>query len=359
MDGRRGALARLAALAAAPLAARAAPVSFPQVTPGVPLAFPADFGSHPDFRTEWWYVTGWLEDTTHAPLGFQVTFFRHRPGIAEGRASRFAPQQLLLAHAAVADPARGRLRTAERAARAGFGLAEAAVGNTEVHVGDWSMRRSDRGYRLHVPAAAFLLDLDARPTQPVLLEGERGYSRKGPLPTEASFYYSEPALEVSGTITIGGARRALTGRAWCDHEWSSEYLPAAAAGWDWTGLNLDDGTALMAFVMRGRDGGALWAGATLRAAGGAPLTFGPDAVRFVPQRTWRSPRTGAIYPVAMEVTVGAARFALAPLFDDQEQDARASTGTVYWEGAVRAARDGVPLGRGYLELTGYAGVLRM
>ncbi len=359
MAGRRRFLARALALAALPHAGRVPGVDYPAVVGGTALGFPADFGAHPAFRTEWWYLTGWLEDAAGAPLGMQVTFFRHRPGIGESSESRFAPRELLFAHAALADPALGKLRHDQRAARAGFGLAGSTVGATDVHIDRWRLVRRNDTYAVEVDAAAFGLDLAARTTGRPWLQGEAGISRKGPAPGQASFYYSEPQLAVSGRVTIEGAARAVTGRAWLDHEWSSEYLPDQAAGWDWTGINLDDGGALMAFVMRRHDGGALMAGGGLRLADGSSRVLAAAEVRFTPRRTWRSPRTGAIYPVAMRIDAGGRTYDLEPLFDDQELDARRSTGTIYWEGAVRASSDGREVGRGYLELTGYAGPLRM
>jgi len=151
----------------------------------------------------------------------------------------------------------------------------------------------------------------------------------------------------------------VTGRAWLDHEWSSEYLAPEAAGWDWAGLNLADGGALMAFRMRNRTGGTVWAGGTLRGGDGRLRMFSPADIGFVPRRTWRSPRTGVEYPVAMTLSAGGTTYALDPLFDDQELDASASTGTIYWEGAVRASTVGGEAGRGYLELTGYGMPLRL
>ncbi|MEO5695147.1 MAG: lipocalin family protein, partial [Usitatibacter sp.] len=124
-----------------------------------------------------------------------------------------------------------------------------------------------------------------------------------------------------------------------------------AAGWDWLGANLEDGSALMAFRMRSKDGATVWAAGSIRSPGGALEVLAPDAIAFTPIRTWRSPRTGVTYPVAMEVRAGTRRWKLEPLLDDQELDARASTGTLYWEGAVRLEGDGK--GGGYLELTGY------
>ena len=144
----------------------------------------------------------------------------------------------------------------------------------------------------------------------------------------------------------------VTGTAWLDHEWSSEYLAPEAAGWDWTGINLDDGGALMAFRMRDR-AEARCGRAARCAADGRARSFAPDEIRFEAKRRWRSPRTGVEYPVAMEVSAGTASYVLEPLMDDQELDSRASTGTIYWEGAVRALAQGREAGRGYLELTGY------
>jgi predicted secreted hydrolase len=328
----------LVALLAAPLA-RAAAVDYPAVTRGRRLRFPRDHGAHPEYRTEWWYATGWLE-RAGAPLGFQVTFFRARPQWASDNPSRFAPRQLLLAHAAIADPRLGRLRHDQRASRDAFQLAGAATGTTDAWIDDWRLRLEGVAYRTRIPAREFTLELSlAAPGAPVL-QGDQGYSRKGPRPAQASYYYSRPHLGVQGTLDGADVR----GTAWLDHEWSSEYLAPQAAGWDWCGLNLEQGRSLMAFRIRDRKGGAFYA---------------PPGVAFTPLRTWRSPRTSIEYPVAMRVTANGATYELEPLMDDQELDARASTGTIYWEGAVRAKRDGREAGRGYLELTGYGEPLRL
>jgi predicted secreted hydrolase len=331
---------------------------YPAVEAGHPLSFPRDHGSHPAFRTEWWYVTGWVTDAGGRDYGIQVTFFRHRPRIAEASPSAFAPKQLLFAHAAVADPALGRLRHDQRAARAGFGLAEATESTTQVAIDDWSLVLDGDVYRARIAAREFAFDLSFTSRQPVLLNGTAGVSRKGPLLEQASFYYSRPQLAVTGTVTLGGKDITVTGIAWLDHEWSSEYMASGASGWDWTGINFADGGALMAFRMRDRAGGMLWAGGTGRNAGGDVHVFGPDEIRFTPRRTWRSPRTSADYPVAMTVRAGNVDYTLEPLIDDQELDSRASTGTVYWEGAVRVTGSDGSAGRGYLELTGYGSPLR-
>ncbi|WP_150698731.1 lipocalin-like domain-containing protein [Pandoraea terrae] len=328
--------------------------AYPPVVPGHALSFPSDYGAHPDFRTEWWYITGWLETAGGKPLGFQVTFFRSRPPLDQTNPSRFAPTELLFAHAAVSDPALGSLQHEQRAARSGFGLAEAARGDTDVHIGAWSLQRDAGGtYRTMLDARDFTFELVLRPPQPPLLQGERGYSRKGPLPAQASYYYSQPQLGVSGVLTRQGVRENVRGTAWLDHEWSSALLAEQAVGWDWIGINLDDGGALMAFQIRDKSGGKFWAGGALRHADGSVTRLPAAAVNFVPRRRWRSPRTGTEYPVSMQVHAGELALDLVPLMDDQELDSRASTGAIYWEGAVTALRGAQVVGHGYLELTGY------
>jgi predicted secreted hydrolase len=150
-----------------------------------------------------------------------------------------------------------------------------------------------------------------------------------------------------------GRAQNVSGTAWLDHEWSSQYMDERAVGWDWTGINFEDGGALMLFRMRDRDEAQFWAGGTLRRPDGTTRIFPPSAIRFTPGRVWRSPRTGTRYPVSWRLDAGDLHFAVEPLMDDQEHDTRASTGTIYWEGAVRAFRGGAEIGRGYLELTGY------
>jgi predicted secreted hydrolase len=307
-----------------PLAAWAEVVRYPAVTPRK-LVFPRDHGAHPEFRVEWWYVTGWLA----GPLGFQITFFRARPEEQSDNPSAFNPRQILFAHAALSDPGRGRLAHDQRAARAGFSLAHAELDRTGVWIDDWRLEQHGHRYDAAIAAREFSLELSFFASQ-LVLQGEQGYSRKGHRPHEASYYYSRPQLNVAGKLD----GRDVEGTAWLDHEWSSAYLAPEAAGWDWCGINLHDGGSFTGFRMRDKAGG---------------VHFASPGASFKPLRTWKSPRTGVQYPVEMAVN----DMVLKPLMDDQELDSRASTGTIYWEGAVTAYKNDRAVGRGYLELTGY------
>jgi predicted secreted hydrolase len=349
--------------------AHAAPPDFPPVRPR-PLVFPRDHGAHPDYRTEWWYATGWL-DVGGQPAGFQVTFFRSRTGHDPANPSRFAPHQLLFAHAAIAWPAHGRLLHDQRAARVDHfgenraekvgagGTVSFATHDTVLVLQGWRFERDAASgvYRTLIEGDALKLSLELVPTQPLLLQGTAGYSRKGPDPAQASYYYSQPQLAVRGEIGMEGKSQPVSGRAWLDHEWSTAVLDDASTGWDWLGINLDDGGALMAFRIRARDGGVRWAAARLRGVDGRVRSFAAAEVSFETAATWRSPRTGALYPVRGRLVLGAGAGALAfdyePLLEDQELDTRMTTGAVYWEGAVTLMSGGGRRGRGYLELVGY------
>jgi predicted secreted hydrolase len=337
----------------------AADTSYAPVTAGHPLRFPEDLGSHPQFRTEWWYVTGWLATGSGESLGFQITFFRTKPDIDANNPSDFTPRQIIVAHCALSDPKRGTLWQDQRIRRAALGLAGAMEGDTHVWIDRWSLTRTVQTYIAKIAAEDFSFDIALSATQAVLINGEEGFSRKGPEQRAASYYYSLPHMRVTGTISRKGRLSRVTGEAWFDHEWSSEYLDAQAVGWDWVGINLQDGGALMAFQIRGLDDRPRWAGGTIRGADGTSQILKPEDVEFRAGRHWRSPRTGIDYPVAWTVRAGARNLELQPLLDDQENDTRLSTGAIYWEGAVRAYEQNQLVGRGYLELTGYGERLRL
>jgi predicted secreted hydrolase len=337
----------------------AAESTYAPVTAGLPLRFPEDLGSHPRFRTEWWYVTGWLLTERGESLGFQITFFRTKPDIDANNPSDFAPRQIMVAHCALSDPQRGALWQDQKIRRAALGLAGAAEGDTNVWIDRWSLKREAQTYLAKVAAEDFSFDLALTETQPALINGEDGVSRKGPQPQAASYYYSLPHMQVAGTVSRKGSATQVTGEAWFDHEWSSEYLDTEAAGWDWIGINFQDGGALMAFQIRGLDGKAHWAGGTIRTGAGLPKILMPEDVQFRAGRRWTSPRTGIAYPVEWTVRADGHEITLKALFDDQENDTRLSTGAIYWEGAVRAFDAKSQVGRGYLELTGYGERLRL
>lgn len=342
-----------------------AQVEYATVVPR-PLNFPRDHGAHSEYRTEWWYLTGWLDGpsaASTAPIGFQITFFRTRTMIDPANPSAFAAKQLVIAHAAIADPARGALLHDERLSRTGFGASSVSSEDTDVLLDRWRLVRSPQSgaYRGVVAARSFTLELEAQPTQPLLLQGDAGFSRKGTVATQASYYYSQPQLTVRALLTRNGKSEQRTGQGWLDHEWSSTLLPDDAAGWDWIGMNLDDGSALTAFSIRRQQSGSapLHAYASLRPRGSNVQTFGLREVRFSTLADWTSPRTRATWPVAREVRIGDRTFTTQPLMNDQELDSRPTTGAVYWEGASRLLESGKHIGRGYLEMTGYVAPFRL
>ena len=364
------------------LAGMAAGLSAPaaQALPVRTLQFPRDHGSHPDLRTEWWYITGHLE-AAGALWGFQLTFFRSRVDGTQSMQSAFAAKQLLFAHAAVTDVRGGRLLHDQRIARAGFGVAQASEADTAIRLQDWSLVRSDVSlapavtplsatgrlptsrYQARIEAQDFGLQLQFDSTQPVLLQGQQGLSRKGPEPQQASYYYSQPQLSVSGTISVGNQRiTALPGkgRAWLDHEWSETLMHPEVVGWDWIGMNLNDGGALTAFRLRRADGSAVWAGGSMRMAGQSARIFDATEVIFIPERFWTSATSGVRYPVQWRVQTPVGAFQVRALTDNQELDSTGSTGAIYWEGLCDLLSPAdQSAGRGYLELTGYGKPLRL
>jgi len=339
--------------------------------PASPLQFPRDHGAHLDARTEWWYITGQLQSPAwKTPIGFQITFFRSRIEPAQSNPSALAAKHLVMAHVALSDPSHKRQWHEQRLARTGLGLVDASTADTNVHLRDWALSRQGAAegsvYTAQIAATDFSLDLRLRSTQAVMPQGQGGISQKGPdLGPQAehfSHYYSQPQLSVQGQCALGpvGQRKtvAVQGRAWLDHEWSDAYLPEGAVGWDWIGMNLRDGSALMAFRMRRADGSTVWAGGSWRAPGRAVQAFAASEVRFTPGRSWQSPATGARYPVQWSLQTPVGSFEVQAVFDAQELDANRSTGTVYWEGMSRLLNaQGQEVGTGYLEMTGYAGSL--
>lgn len=332
------------------------------------LVFPRDHGSHNDTRTEWWYLTGQAKDAKGREFGFQLTFFRSRVDGTETLQSRLAARQLVFAHAAITDVQGGRLWHGQRIGRwNGAPPAQtdnavfASTEDTHVAIRDWRLRREASGaYSAIARSDTLSIELSATPTQAWLLQGDQGFSRKGPDEAQASFYISHPHLAVRGTLGLQGQRFEVQGTAWLDHEWSEALMHPEAMGWDWFGMNLFDGHCVTAFQLRRQDGSKLWAGGSFRAAGSAQsptdiYRFRPGELDWVPQRHWTSPRTRARYPVEWMVRTPADFYTVKAVIDPQELDAQGSTGTVYWEGLSNLYdSNGKHVGRGYLEMTGYA-----
>ncbi len=258
-------------LAGRAIGAAAAAGGYPPVTPGRVLAFPRDQGSHPEFRTEWWYITGWVADAGGARYGVQVTFFRNRPRVAEGNPSAFAPRQLLFAHAALADPRRGRLRHDQRAARAGFGLAGADEESTRAWIDDWSLVLSDGVYARRSLRANSRCDCASRQRSHCCCRAKaaihaRGRIRAGKLLLQPAAARGDRRDHRRGSRAAGDRDRVARSRV------VERILMPGAVGWDWAGVNLADGGALMAFRIRDSRGVTLWAGGRIarRAAMRAP-----------------------------------------------------------------------------------------
>ncbi len=353
-----------------------------------PFVFPADHGPHPDFRTEWWYLTGNLDVATNGGdpssggpserLGVDLTIFRIAltPGApaapsdsARTDTSGWQTRQMFMAHAGVTDAARQRFVADERFSRGAAGLAGAQAPRDgqpfRVWLEDWEIAEGPGGvsgplptFRVRASAgrgdSLTRFDLVLRTEKPAVLQGDRGLSQKGPEPGNASYYYTLPRLAATGTVTRGGRTEAATGTVWMDREWSTSALGPDEVGWDWFALHLTDGRDLMLYRLRRRDGTAapLSKGSVSPAAGPARrLALADYTLR--PTRTWTSPHSGARYPVEWEVAVPSEnlRLRVRAVMPDQELNVSVR----YWEGAVDVtnAATGAALGRGYLEMTGY------
>jgi predicted secreted hydrolase len=317
-----------------------------------PFAFPADHGPHSDFRTEWWYYTGNLRTVAGRHLGFQLTFFRIALSpAAQPRASAWATRQLYVGHFAVTDTAGRRFHAFSRTSREALGLAGASASPYRVWLEDWSVDGEGTSTRLRAAGGDVALDLTLSAAKPAVLQGERGLSRKGPEPGNASFYYSFTRMPARGTVRLGGERLEVSGEAWMDREWSTSALGRDLAGWDWFALQLDDGRELMVYLLRRRDGTAdPFSAGTLVGADGATRALGPGDFRVEALAHWTSPQSHVRYPARWRVGVPSANLAIdvEPRLPDQEL----SVGTRYWEGAVGIT--GSVGGHGYVELVGYA-----
>jgi predicted secreted hydrolase len=322
-----------------------------------PFSFPSEHGPHPDFRTEWWYYTGNLSTAAGRRFGFQLTFFRIAlSSDSIVRASAWATRQLYVAHFAVTDVTGGRFHAFSRSSREAVGLAGALASRFHVWLDDWSAEGDGSSARLRASEGDIAIDLHVSAAKPVVPQGDRGLSRKGPEPGNASFYYSFSRMPTRGVVQLGRETFAVTGEAWMDREWSTSALGSHLAGWDWFALQLDDGRELMFYLLRRRDG-ALdpFSAGTLVAADGNVRALEPGDVRVETLAHWTSPRSGVRYPARWRLSVPSAdlRLEIEPRLADQEL----IVGTRYWEGAVGVSGSAAarPIaGQGYVELVGYA-----
>ena len=348
-------------LAALLLALLPQTASWKRIEPGLALAFPADHGAHPQYRTEWWYLTGHLEDADGARFGFQFTIFRRGLDPREPSEGELAlrAKELYAGHLALTDVARGETRFAERL-RSSSPLARASGSELDLALEDWALVRDEHDQLKLVasdPGKAFGFEFTLRPQKPLVLHGQGGYSQKGDEPGNASAYVSWTRLALEGTLALDGGARAVRGSAWYDHEFGSSVLPEGVAGWDWFALQLEDGRELMVFGLRERSGGqSKSTSATVVARDGTTRTLKPAEFTLRSTGTWTSTKSRGKYPAGWTLAVPSEglELVLTPLVADCELDSR-STRVTYWEGPIDVR--GSAAGRGYAELTGYAGTL--
>ncbi len=326
-----------------------------------PFSFPRDHGAHPDYRHEWWYVTGNLEGDDGRHFGFQVTFFRFAlaPEPLQ-RTSAWATRQLWMAHFTVTDTAGETFHHFQRFARGALGLAGAEADPARVWLEDWALSGAPGAGldRLHAEAEAqgVGIDLELSAAKPIVRQGDRGYSRKGEAPGNASYYYSVPRLTAEGRITLPDGEHAVEGSAWIDREWGTSALGEDQSGWDWFSVQLDDGRELMFYHLRQADGGTdpRSEGAWIDASG-EKRRLSSDEVELEVLERWTSPDGEATYPARWRLRYPAEglELELEPTLADQELRG----GFRYWEGAIRGEGtvQGSPVRAvGYAELTGYA-----
>ncbi len=350
--------------AAAPPGTIATPLGFANARVPWRFEFPRDHGAHFQFQSEWWYFTGHLRAADGRRFGYELTFFRYglRPGErkpARGQ-SRWRGNQIYPVHLALTDERGQRFVFDERFAREALGMGRASEGALDVAVGDWRLVGGSV-FRMRAASANVGVDLVQVAEKAPAVHGHDGVSLKGSCATCASHYYSMTRLRTSGTLVYLGQRFSVDGVSWMDHEFGSDELQRDQVGWDWFSIQLDDRREIMDYRLRVK-GGALTpesSGSLVDARGGVRY-LRRDDVGVEVVGTWRSPRTGGVYPSGWRVRVPSARLdlSLVPVVLDQELS-NLTGGVSYWEGAVDVndAVSGRHLGVGYVELTGYAGVV--
>jgi len=329
--------------------------------PGWQYDFPRDHFAHPDFKTEWWYFTGNLTADDGREFGFQLTFFRQGVRRGEAAATRFAVEDIKLAHFAVTDIGKEKFRFAQKVSRGSFGDAGFSDGDRIAWIDDWTLRHTGPGrFRIEARDADFALALDLTTAKAPVFHGENGISQKSAGEGRASHYYSFTRLAAQGTLTLAGRDIAVKGWSWFDQEWATNQLTDNQTGWDWLSLQFEDNTELMLFQIRLKDGGRdPFSHGTWIHADGKTTPIKNEEFELVPGRSWRSNESGGAYPVewALRIPKLDVELAVEAAMDAQELVLRPIS---YWEGSVRASGTGkgqALRGRGYLEMTGYAGGL--
>lgn len=324
------------------------------------LQFPRDFGPHPDYAAEWWYYTGNLSAADGRRFGYQLTFFRRAVRPAAERAPRpsdWGVEQIYMAHFTLTDVSANKFHYFERFERGSAGLAGATIDpGYQVWLRDWSVKQTGEGeYRLNASQDGVVLDLTLLDRKGPVLQGDQGYSQKGPQTGNASLYFSQTRLESSGKVTVSGQSFDVSGLSWMDREISTSALSKGQVGWDWFSLQFDDGSELMVYVLRRSDGTVdPFSSGTFIQPDGSTIPLKREDFTVSPKATWKSPHSGGIYPARWQVTIPRLDLSLEvqPLVADQELN----VSFTYWEGAVQAngSRAGKAiLGHGYVELTGY------
>jgi predicted secreted hydrolase len=333
---------------------------------GYQYTFPRDHGAHEEFRTEWWYYTGQLTTKDGRPFGYQLTFFRRGMPRHQVKTlpSQWAVTQLYLAHFAVSDLSKGRFHYAEKISRAGLGKAGAARERLHVWIDQWSAESPSATpgtQTLHATDGDLALQLTVSPEKPLVVHGTDGISHKGSAVGQASHYYSFTRLATTGSLSIGGERFDVIGNSWMDHEFGSADLDKDLVGWDWFSLQLDDQRELMLYRLRRADGSADPASSgTVIDHDGRGHHLSIKDFTLEPTSHWISRTTQARYPQRWRLTIPSQQLSLelVPLMAEQELSTTRSTQVTYWEGAIETigTAQGQPIhGKGYMELTGYAG----
>ena len=320
------------------------------------FSFPQDHGPHPDFRNEWWYFTGNLVDASNRRFGFQLVFFRNSltPN-NPARSSSWGSNQAWMAHFALTDLAEGKFHAFEGFSRGAKELAGATSSPFSVWLYDWSVTQRDGHWLLQAATDGIQIELSLKPERAPLLQGEDGLSQKSAEPGNASYYYSIPRLQAEGEIILGENIHRVSGLSWLDREWSTSALSKDQAGWDWFSLQLSDGSDLMFYRLRRKDGSSdPYSAGTLLQKNGERIRLKSEDVQLQELDHWTSPKGGR-YPISWRLSIPehAIDLTVTPVTKNQELDLLIR----YWEGAVdvSGSRSGKPInGRGYLELAGYA-----